>query len=125
MATSRRNTSQRLTLVILLLASVTVITIAYRGEARNAINSVRNGAGDAFAPVQRVIAAVLHPIGNLFAGVVNYGGALSENQRLQLEVGPLRRQLIEAQQAQAAARPAASGPAPALRGRDPDGARRR
>ena len=50
--------------------------------------------------MQRVIAAVLHPIGNLFAGVVDYGGALSENQRLQLEVGQLRRQLIESQQAQ-------------------------
>jgi rod shape-determining protein MreC len=99
-ATSRRNTSQRLTLVILLLASITVITIAYRGEARNAITSARNGAGDVLAPVQRVIAAVLHPIGNLFAGAVNYGGALSENQRLQLEVGTLRRQLIQAQLAQ-------------------------
>ncbi len=100
MVASRRNTSQRLTLVILLLASVTVITIAYRGEAKNVINSVRNGAGDTFAPVQRVIAAVLHPIGNLFAGVVDYGGALSDNQRLQLEVNQLRRQLIESQQAQ-------------------------
>jgi len=85
---------------MLLLASITVITIAYRGEARNAITSVRNGAGDALAPVQRVVAAVLHPIGNLFAGAVNYGGALSENQRLQLEVGTLRRQLIQAQMAQ-------------------------
>jgi rod shape-determining protein MreC len=99
-AASRRNTSQRLTLVILLLASITVITLAYRGEARNAVNSLRNGAGDTFAPVQRVIAAALHPIGNLFAGVVNYGGALSENERLQLEVGQLRRQLLESQQAE-------------------------
>ena len=100
MAASRRNTSQRLTLVILLLASVTVITVAYRGEARKVVNSVRSGTGDVFAPVQRVIAAALHPIGNLFAGIVNYGGALSENQRLQLEVGQLRRQLIDSQQAQ-------------------------
>ena len=100
MATSRRNTSQRLTLVILLLASITVITVAYKGEARHVIGSVRNGAGDVVAPVQRGIAAVLHPIGNLFAGMAGYGGALSENQRLQLEVGQLRRQLIEAGQAQ-------------------------
>ena len=42
-ATSRRNTSQRLTLVILLLASITVITIAYRGEARHA--SARSATG--------------------------------------------------------------------------------
>ena len=99
MAASRRNTSQGLTLVILLLASITVITIAYKGEARHAVASVRNGAGDVVAPVQRGIAAVLHPVGNLFAGIVDYGGALSENQRLQLEVGQLRRRLIEDQQA--------------------------
>jgi len=99
-AASRRNTSQRLTLVILLLASITAITIAYRGEARKVVTSVRNGAADVLSPVQRGISAVLHPIGNLFAGVVNYGGALSENQRLQLEVGQLRRQLIQSQLAQ-------------------------
>ncbi|MGO9963114.1 MAG: rod shape-determining protein MreC [Acidimicrobiales bacterium] len=100
MAASRRNTSQRLTLVILLLASVTVITVAYKGEARRAIGSVRNGAADVVAPLQRGVAAVLHPIGNLFAGMAGYGGALGENQRLQLEVGQLRRQLIEASQSQ-------------------------
>ena len=100
MASSRRNTSQRLTLVILLLASITVITLAYKGEARRAVTSVRNGAGDVFSPIQRGIAAVLHPVGNLFAGMADYGGALSENQRLQLEVGQLRRQLMETQQAQ-------------------------
>jgi rod shape-determining protein MreC len=99
-AASRRNTSQRLTLVILLLASITVITVAYKGEARRAIGSVRNGAADVVAPLQRGVAAVLHPIGNLFAGMAGYGGALGENQRLQLEVGQLRRQLIEASQSQ-------------------------
>ncbi|MGD1010914.1 MAG: rod shape-determining protein MreC [Acidimicrobiales bacterium] len=97
---SRRNTSQRLTLVILLLASFTAVTIGYRGEARHVVGSVRNVAADVVSPVQRGIAAVLHPIGNLFAGMVDYGGALGENQRLQLEVGQLRRQLLEAGEAQ-------------------------
>ncbi len=100
MAASRRNTSQRLTLAILLLASITVITVAYKGEARRAIGSVRNGAADVVAPLQRGVAAALHPIGNLFAGMAGYGGVLGENQRLQLEVGHLRRQLIEAAQSQ-------------------------
>jgi len=100
-AGSRRNTSQRLTLVILLLASITVITVAYKGEARHVIGSVRNGAADVVSPLQRAVASVLHPVGNFFAGMADYGGALSENQRLQLEVGQLRRQLIESEQAQA------------------------
>jgi len=99
-AVSRRNTSQRLTLVILLLASITVITVAYKGEARRATGSVRNGAADVVSPLQRAVASVLHPVGNFFAGMADYGGALGENQRLQLEVGQLRRQLIESEQAQ-------------------------
>jgi rod shape-determining protein MreC len=99
-ATSRRNTSQRLTLVILLLASITVITVAYKGEARHITTSVRNGVADVLSPIQRGIAAALHPVGNFFAGMADYGGALAENQRLQLEVGQLRRQLISTQQAQ-------------------------
>lgn len=99
MGASRRNTSQRLTLVILLLASITVITVAYRGTARHVVTSVRNGAADAVSPVQRGLAAVLHPVGNLFAGMVDYGGALAENQQLQLEVGNLRRELVESGQA--------------------------
>jgi rod shape-determining protein MreC len=99
-AASRRNTSQRLTLVILLLASITVITVAYKGEARHAIGSVRDGAADIVSPIQRATAAALHPVGNFFAGMADYGGALGENQRLQVEVGQLRRQLLESEQAQ-------------------------
>ena len=116
MAGSRRNTSQRLTLVILLLASITVITVAYKGEARHVIGSVRNGAADVGgSPLQRAVASVLHPVGNFFAGMADYGGALGENQRLQLEVGQLRRQLIESEQAQSPARPVACRAEPALR----------
>ncbi len=101
MATSRRNTSQRLTLVILLLASITVITLDYRGTARSAITSLRNTAGDALSPVQRVIAAGLHPIGNLVSGSFNYGGAEAENVQLQNEIGRLRQRLFESQDAEA------------------------
>lgn len=100
MATSRRNTSQRLTLVILLLASITIITLDYRGEARSAITSTRNAVADALSPVQQAVATVLHPIGNLFSGAVNYGGVLNENQRLQYEVGQLRLQVAQSRFAQ-------------------------
>jgi rod shape-determining protein MreC len=96
-ATTRRNTSQRLTLVILLLASITVVTLDYRGDARHVISSVRNAAADVLSPLQRGAAAALHPIGNLFAGLVNYGSVLSDNERLQTEVDQLRQRLIQSQ----------------------------
>jgi rod shape-determining protein MreC len=94
MAVTRR-TSQRLTLIMLVLVSVTIITLDYRGDAKSTITSTRNAARDVFAPIQRVIADVLHPVGDLFSGAVNYGQAQSENLALQREVGQLQRELAE------------------------------
>lgn len=100
MATTRRNTSQRLTLVILLLASITVITLDYRGSASRDIGSLRSAARDVISPIQRGISAALRPVGNFFAGAVNYGSAAAENSRLQNEIGTLRRQVLENAQAE-------------------------
>lgn len=91
MAVARR-TSQRVTLVMLVLASVTFITLDYKGDARHTIASVRNVARDAVAPAQRLIADVLHPLGDLFSGAVNYGAAQSQIQQLQKEIGNLQQQ---------------------------------
>jgi len=94
-STTRRNTSQRLTLVILVLLSVTAITLDYRGEASRAIKSIRNGARDAVSPIQRALSDVLHPIGDLFSGAVNYGSAVKENEQLRSELGALQREALE------------------------------
>ncbi len=95
MATSRRNTSQRLTLVILVLASITAITLDYRGPVSHALDSVRNGARDAVSPIQRVLADAFHPIGDFFAGAVNYGALANENARLREQLGNVRRDELE------------------------------
>ncbi|MGO9195851.1 MAG: rod shape-determining protein MreC [Acidimicrobiales bacterium] len=95
MATSRRNTSQRLTLVILVLASITAITLDYRGPASHALGSVRNGARDAVSPVQRVLSDVFRPIGDFFSGALNYAAVENENAHLRNQVGGLRRLDLE------------------------------
>ncbi|MHB1986689.1 MAG: rod shape-determining protein MreC [Acidimicrobiales bacterium] len=100
MATSRRNTSQRLTLVILVLASITAITLDYRGPASHALASLRNGARDTVSPVQRLLADVFQPVGSFFSGAVNYGAVASENARLRNQVGQLRRIALENENAQ-------------------------
>jgi rod shape-determining protein MreC len=100
LATTRRNTSQRLTLIILLLASITAITLDYRGSASRDIGSLRNAALDVISPIQRVVSAALRPVGNFFSGAVNYGSAVAENARLQNEIGALRRQVLENAQAE-------------------------
>jgi rod shape-determining protein MreC len=84
---------------MLVLASLTIITLDYRGEARRIITSVQNGARDGLSPLQHLVADVLHPVGNFFSGMVNYGGVVGENSRLETEVGQLRRQLLEQQAA--------------------------
>jgi rod shape-determining protein MreC len=100
LATSRRYTSQRLTLVILIVASVTAITLDYRGPTSHALGSLRNAARDALSPVQRVLSDVFRPIGDFFSGAVNYSSVANENARLRQEVGDLRRQALENQTAE-------------------------
>lgn len=92
---STRRTSQRVTLLMLVLASVTVLTLDYRGEVSHGITHVRNAARDVLAPLQRGIAAALHPIGDLFAGAARYGSVQAQNQQLQTSIGDLRRKMSE------------------------------
>ena len=78
---------------MLVLASVTILTLDYHGEANRALGHVRNGFRSALAPIQRAISDVLHPIGDVFAGAFRYGTLQSANQRLQDQVGSLSQQL--------------------------------
>lgn len=102
MATTRR-TSQRLTLLMLVLASITVLTLDYHGEANRVIGAVRNRVGDGLSPLQRAVAALLHPLGDSVAGAFHYGSVQQQNQSLQAEIGRLRRQLAADQAASASA----------------------
>jgi rod shape-determining protein MreC len=95
LATTRRHTSQRLTLIILLLASITIVTLDYRGTVSHDLGSLRNAARDAISPIQRVFSAALRPVGDFFSGAVNYSSVVADNARLQTEMGTLRRQVLE------------------------------
>ncbi|HXZ83572.1 MAG TPA: rod shape-determining protein MreC [Acidimicrobiales bacterium] len=92
MAANRR-TSQRLTLVMLLLASLTVLTLDYHGQASHAISHVRNAVRDAISPIQRGVAAVLHPVGDVFSGTIHYGSLETQNQQLREALGQIRLKL--------------------------------
>lgn len=89
MAVYRRSTRHRFLLVLLVLTSITVITVDVRGGGGGAMESVRRGARDAFAPVQSVADDVINPVGDFFGGLFRYGHLKAENARL-------RRQLAEA-----------------------------
>lgn len=92
MAASRR-TNQRLTLLMLVLASVTALTLDYRGTVSHGITHVRNGIHDALSPIQRGISFVLNPVGDVFAGALHYGSLETQNEQLRTELGNVRREL--------------------------------
>ncbi len=89
---------------MLVLASITVLTLDYHGEANRIINSVRNRIGDGLSPIQRGVATLVHPLGDTVDGAIRYGALQQQNQALQADLGTLRRQLAADQQATAEAR---------------------
>jgi len=96
-ARTRRPRRPRLTIGLLVLASITIITLDYRGDAHGAIASLKSAAGDAFSPVQHGVDAVTHPIGNFLAGAFNAGQLEQDNAKLRNEVGQLQRRALAEQ----------------------------
>jgi rod shape-determining protein MreC len=94
MARTRRARRPRLTIGLLVLASITIITLDYRGDGHGAIHSLKNAASDAFSPVQRGVNAVTHPVGSFLAGAFNGGQLEQENAKLRQEVGQLQQQTL-------------------------------
>jgi rod shape-determining protein MreC len=86
----RRSRRPRTTLLILVLASVTIITLDARGGFHRITSGVKSVAADAFAPVRAGIDDVIEPIGSFLAGSVHYGAVRQQNQKLQAEIDQLK-----------------------------------
>lgn len=97
MALSRRSARPRYTLLLLVLASVTVITLGYRGGTSSWLSGARRLATDAFAPLQSVAASGFRPVGNFLEGAVRYGALQTDNARLRQQIGQLQAQSAQAQ----------------------------
>ena len=92
MAKARRSRRPRTTLLLLVLASVTIITLDARGGFNRITSGVKSVAADAFAPVRSGTDAIVEPVGSFLAGAVHYGAVRQQNQKLQAEIGQLRMQ---------------------------------
>jgi rod shape-determining protein MreC len=90
--TSRRARRPTWTIAILVLASITIITLDYRGNLHGGFTSLRRGAHDLFTPVQRGVDGVLRPVGDFFAGSIHYRSVQEQNAALRAELGRYQRQ---------------------------------
>ena len=90
MAPPRRSRRPRTTLLILVLASVTIITLDARGGFDRITSGVKSVAADAFAPVRAGVDDVIEPIGSFLAGSVHYGAVRQQNQKLQAQIEQLK-----------------------------------
>jgi rod shape-determining protein MreC len=92
-ALSRRGGRTRFTLLFLVLTSITVITLDFRGGGEGLIGSLRDGAADALAPVRSAAATVLSPVRDAFAGLTSYGALEDENSELRARIAELEGQI--------------------------------
>jgi len=89
-----RRRRPRLTIGLLVLASITVITLDFRGSGHGAIGWAKRAAHDAFTPVQDAVDAVVHPIGSFLAGAVHAGSLEQQNAKLRAELNRLQHQSL-------------------------------
>lgn len=84
---SQRRT--RLTLVLLVLVSITLLTLD--GRNFGPLASVRSGVGGLFAPVGGAMDSITRPVRDAWNGAFSYGDLREENDRLAVRVEELER----------------------------------
>ena len=100
MAVYRRSARPRFTLLLLVLTAVTLLTLDERSGGLGFMGAVRDGARDAFAPVQEAADSVLRPVGDLFQGAFHYSDVEDENARLRAQLAERDGQLLRAADAE-------------------------
>lgn len=80
-------------LVLLLVTSVSLVTIDYRGGERSPLDGLRSLAAAVFGPVEEAAAAVTRPVGDALGSVSRLGDGRAEVRRLRRENQELTRRL--------------------------------
>jgi rod shape-determining protein MreC len=88
----RRSRRPRTTLLILLLAAITIITLDARGGFGRITSGVKSVAADTFAPVRSSVNDIIEPMGSFLAGSVHYGAVRQQNQKLQQQIRQFQQQ---------------------------------
>ena len=88
MAVSRRGARPRFTLLLLVLTSVTLLTLDFRGAG--ALSGLKGVVREVLTPLQSLATAVTRPIGNIGQGVLHYGDLEAENAQLRAQLDEAR-----------------------------------
>ncbi|MDX6742957.1 rod shape-determining protein MreC [Actinocorallia sp. A-T 12471] len=83
----------RLVLGVLLVASLVLITLDYRGGDNSPLNGLRGLGATVFGPLERVAASVVRPVGNTFDAIRDAPGQRNRASDLLKENQELREQL--------------------------------
>jgi rod shape-determining protein MreC len=83
-----RHSRSRFTLLLLVLTSITVLTLDFRGSG--AVDGARGGASTVFSPIRDAGAWVGRPFANAWNGIFNYDDLAAENEQLRQEVEQLQ-----------------------------------
>src|SRR6476660_7661223 len=88
MALSSRGGRSRFTLALLILTSITVLTLDFRGSS--AIQSLRGTASTVFSPVRDAASSAFSPVSGAWNGLFHYNDVKHENERLRAEIEQLQ-----------------------------------
>lgn len=88
MAVSRRGARPRFTLLLLVLTSITLLTLDFRGAG--ALSGLKGVVREVLTPLQGLATAVTRPIGNIGQGVLHYGDLEAENAQLRAQLDEAR-----------------------------------
>lgn len=100
MALSRRSSRtgrSRFTLLLLVLTSITVLTLDFRGSG--VVDDLRGGAATVFAPLRDAGDFVFSPVADAWNGIFDYGDLESENEALRERIAEMEGDSAEAEDA--------------------------
>jgi rod shape-determining protein MreC len=90
-----RRSRRTLTVVLLVVASLTLISLDLNGRTHSLTSGLKSAANEIYTPLRQGVLDVISPIGNFFAGAFNYGSVEAQNAQLQRTIGELRASAAE------------------------------
>jgi len=87
---NERTRRVRLLLVVLLLASLALVTIDFRSDGDGPLTRIGNAVASVFGPLQDGLSSITQPVGNFFAGFGQVGSLKDRVRALQEELALLK-----------------------------------